>query len=108
MYEIIAGFAPYVVATHVKNIKYQPEKREVQRELGWGYGEYVAPIYEGDLDHDRIAQTLAAAGYRGALNIEDESLGKLPAEERREVLRRNADHMAEITCRHGGTRCYAR
>ena len=106
VYSIIEEFAPLVVATHVKNIKYPPERREIERELGWGYGEYVAPIYEGDIDHDRIAQILAAAGYQGALNIEDESLGKFPAEERREVLRRNADHLAEITCRHGGTRCY--
>ena len=107
VYEIIAQFAPRVVATHVKNIKYPAERREVERELGWGYGEYVAPIYEGDLDHDRIAQTLAAAGYTGALNIEDESLGKSAADERRDVLRRNADYLADITCRHGGTRCYA-
>jgi sugar phosphate isomerase/epimerase len=107
VYELIEQFAPRVVTTHVKNIAFPEDKREVQRELGWGYGDYVVPIYQGDIDHHRVVEILAAAGYRGGLNIEDESLGKYSEGDRKQVLRRNADYLSGIICAHGGTRCYA-
>jgi sugar phosphate isomerase/epimerase len=108
VYELIEQFAPKTVTTHIKNIHFPEDKREVQRELGWGYGEYVAPIYRGDIDHHRVAEILTEEGYVGALNIEDESLGLFSVADRKQVLRRTADYLAGVICAHGGTRCYPR
>lgn len=106
VYEIIAQFAPHVKHTHCKNIAFEPGQREVQRQMGWGYGEHVCPIPDGDVDHRRIARMLWDAGYNGALNIEDESLGRYDAQERRLHLRRDADHLAEVAVSVGGSRAF--
>jgi sugar phosphate isomerase/epimerase len=94
VYGLCTEFAPHVKATHVKNIAYPAEVRETRREIGWEYGRYVAPLYDGDLDLARMARLLRAGGYDGPLVIEDESLGKFPADERQAVLRRDVAHMA--------------
>lgn len=86
-YEIFEQFAPFVKHTHIKNIKYPPELREVQREMGYEYGKYVSPIHEGDIDHTRYFQALKKAGYDRDLCLEDESLGKYSLEERKANLR---------------------
>ena len=44
------------------------------REGGWKYEEYVAPLYEGDIDHAVVLGLLQEAGYTGDVCIEDESL----------------------------------
>ncbi len=90
-YEIFERFAPFVKHTHIKNIQYPPELREVQREMGYEYGKYVSPIHEGDIDHTRYFQALKKAGYDRDLCLEDESLGKYSNEERKANLRAAAE-----------------
>lgn len=96
VYQILEQFAAWARHTHVKNIKYPPETREKQREVGWEYGKYVSPIYEGDIDHRRVARILEHAGYQGPFCIEDESLGHYQPEERREVLRKDAAYLKSL------------
>ncbi len=97
VYGILKVLAPYTKHTHLKNIRYPEETREQTREAGWEYGKYVAPLDEGDIDHGRVLQILADAGYDGDICIEDESLGKYttPAE-RTAVLERDVAHVKEI------------
>lgn len=102
VYEVIEQFAPQVKHAHCKNICFEPERRNVQRELGWGYGEHVCPIPDGDVDHAKVAAILHAAGYGGGLNIEDESLAKFEGDDRKRQLRRDADHLAEVVAAAGG------
>ena len=96
VYEIIEHFAPHCKHTHAKNIQFPPEKRDVQREIGWEYGKYVSPLREGDVDHKRVVQILKAAGYNRDLCLEDESLGRWPREEWQAVLERDADFFRQI------------
>lgn len=96
VYEIIGQFAPKTKHTHVKNIAYPPETREQHRPVGYEYGRYVCPIYEGDIDHSVIIKTLKEVGYNGDLCIEDESLGKFAPEERRLVLCRDAEYLKAL------------
>jgi sugar phosphate isomerase/epimerase len=88
LYPIYEEFAPRVVHTHCKSIKYPEDKKNEKREIGWEYGKYNCPIYEGDIDFTRVIRILRKANYRGDLCVEDESLGKLPASERADVLRK--------------------
>lgn len=96
VYRAMEEFAPSVKHVHCKNLRLEPERREVQRERGWGYGEYACPIPDGDIDHARVAELLRDAGYGGGLNIEDESLGKFSEEERPRQLRRDVEHLKAI------------
>lgn len=94
--EIIKHFAPKIKHTHIKNINYPPDKREIQREVGWEYGKYASPLREGDIDIKWIIRTLKEAGYKNDLCIEDESLGRFDAEKQKAVLRDDADYLKEI------------
>jgi sugar phosphate isomerase/epimerase len=96
LYRLYEKFAPHVKHTHVKNIAYPAEIREQQREIGYKYGQYCAPLSEGDIDFRRAFGILRRGGYDGDVTIEDESIGRLPAEERHGVLRRDADHLREV------------
>jgi sugar phosphate isomerase/epimerase len=96
VYEILEHFAPRAKHTHCKNIAYPAELRNQQRDLGWKYGEYVAPFDEGDIDHRRVIGLLRAAGYDGDLCIEDESMGHYDPAQWREVLRRDVAHLREL------------
>jgi sugar phosphate isomerase/epimerase len=88
VYRIYERFAPHVVHTHCKSIRYPDDKKNAKREMGWEYAKYTCPIYEGDLDFNRIAAILRRAGYRGDLCIEDESLARFPEAERSENLKK--------------------
>jgi sugar phosphate isomerase/epimerase len=77
-----------VVHTHCKSIRYPADKKNIRRDIGWEYGKYNCPIYEGDIDFKRIVKILRNAGYQGDLCVEDESLGKYPANEQADVLRK--------------------
>jgi sugar phosphate isomerase/epimerase len=97
VYEILEMFAPRTKHTHVKNIRYPEDQRNIQRELGWEYGTYCAPIPDGDIDHTKLVGFLQAAGYDRDFTIEDESLGKFAAgEERLGVLRNEAEYVKRI------------
>ena len=87
LYPIYQKFAPRVVHTHCKSIRYPADKRDVRRDMGWEYGKYCCPIYEGDLDFERIVKILRQANYRGDLCVEDESLGRFPEDQRADILR---------------------
>jgi sugar phosphate isomerase/epimerase len=88
LYPIYEKFASRVVHTHCKSIRYPEEKKNIRRDMGWEYGKYNCPIYEGDIDFARVIKILRKANYRGDLCVEDESLGKHPASEQAEVLRK--------------------
>ena len=96
VYDIIEHFAPHCKHTHAKNIKYPPDQRELERDMGWEYGKYVSTLYDGDIDHRRVVQILKAAGYNRDLCLEDESLGKWTGDERRAVLTKDADFFRDI------------
>jgi sugar phosphate isomerase/epimerase len=88
LYPTYEKFAPRMVHTHCKSIRYPDDKKNVRREIGWEYAKYTCPIYEGDLDFKRIITILRKANYRGDLCVEDESLGKFPPNEQADVLRK--------------------
>ncbi len=92
----IEEFAKTAKHTHVKNINYPEECRNVEREMGWEYGKYVSPIPDGDVDHATVVKYLKAAGYDRDFCIEDESLGKFSGEEKKEVLRRDAAYVKSL------------
>jgi len=97
VYGILNILAPYTKHTHLKNIKYPPEKREVMREAGWEYDKYVSPIEEGDIDHAKVLRLLADAGYEGDICLEDESLGHFkPGPERVAVVERDVAYIKAI------------
>lgn len=88
LYPTYEKFAPHVVHTHCKSIRYPADKQNIRRKIGWEYGKYNCPIYEGDLDFKRIVQILRKANYRGDLCVEDESLGKYPQDEQADIIRK--------------------
>jgi len=96
VYELVAQFAPYARHVHCKNIDYPQRYRQRSRSLGWEYGQYVAPIHEGNIDHSKIVQILAEAGYQGGLHIEDESLAKFAPTERPRSLRQQVEYLTEL------------
>ncbi len=97
VYGILRILAPYAKHTHIKNIRYPEDQREIMREGGWEYGTYVSPVYEGDIDHARVIRLLAEAGYEGDICLEDESLGHFkPGEDRVKVLEKDVAHLKEI------------
>ncbi len=90
VYGILRVLAPHTKHTHVKNINYPAEQREIMREAGWEYTKYFAPLDEGDIDVAKVVGILAAAGYKGDICIEDESIEKCKTrEERVAVLERD-------------------
>lgn len=70
-------------------------EREKKRAIGWEYGKYNCPVYEGDIDFRRAIKILRGAGCAGDLCIEDESLGRFPAEERGGIMAKEIRHLKE-------------
>jgi sugar phosphate isomerase/epimerase len=93
LYGIYRKFAKRVVHTHCKSIRYPEEKRNEQRPMGWEYGKYNCPIYEGDIDFEKVVGILRAAGYDNDLCVEDESLGKFPEEKQAAVLKQEVEFL---------------
>ncbi|MBI3912067.1 MAG: sugar phosphate isomerase/epimerase [Armatimonadetes bacterium] len=89
VYEIYHRYGARAKHTHVKNIAYPAELREVQREVGYKYEEYCAPLPDGDIDMARVVRILRGCGYDSVLCVEDESLGKVPQKDRPAVLARD-------------------
>jgi sugar phosphate isomerase/epimerase len=96
LYQLYETFAPRVFHTHCKSIRYPESEREKQRPQGWEYGTYNCPIDEGDIDFARVVEILRNAGYQNDLCIEDESLGKVPEAERKEVLARQVRFLKSL------------
>jgi sugar phosphate isomerase/epimerase len=96
VYEIIEPFAPRVVHTHCKSIRYPAAQREVRREMGWEYQRYCAPIDRGDIDYARVVKILRRAGYAGGLCVENEGLGSLPEADRVNVLAAEIQYLKRV------------
>lgn len=88
LYSIYEKFAPRAYHTHCKSVRYPEDQRSVRRPMGWEYGKYSAPIYEGDIDYKRCAAILRKAGYAGDLCLENECVRKFPEKERPGVLKK--------------------
>jgi len=94
VYGILRALAPYAKHTHVKNINYPADQREIMREAGWEYKKYCCALEDGDLDIAKVVGILAKAGYKGDICIEDESISKCLTEaERVALLKRNVAHI---------------
>lgn len=96
LYDLAKDVAPYVRYVHVKNIKYPPEKKNVQRTPGWEYGKHAEPVRTGDIDFQRILGIYANAGFKGDLTIEDDSLGKFDAVGKKNALIDDVKLLREI------------
>ena len=88
LYNIFERFAPRAFHTHCKSIRYPDDKKNICRPMGWEYGRYTCPVYEGDIDFSKFAAILQKAEYHGDLCLENESLGKYPEQDRDEVLKK--------------------
>ena len=64
VYELYEAFAPRVCHTHCKSIRFPETEREKQRPMGWEYGKYNCPIYEGDIDFRRVVKILRRRATR--------------------------------------------
>lgn len=94
--EIIKHFAPRLKHTHMKAINYPADKRDIQREVGWGYGEHCSSLREGDLDLREIVKSFKQAGYIDDLCIENESLGRYNKDKQQAILIDDAAYLREI------------
>ena len=88
LYTIYTKLAKRAFHTHCKSIAYPKNVQNTKRSMGWEYGKYNCPIFEGDIDFKRVLGILREAGYAGALCIENESLSKFAESERADVLKR--------------------
>ncbi len=88
VYDIFQKFAARTVHTHCKSINYPEAQRQQQRPMGWEYSKHTCPIDQGDIDFARVVKMLVEAGYRNDLCVENESLGRFPAEQRVEIVAR--------------------
>jgi len=95
VYKLCESFAPRVFHTHCKSIAYPESEREKRRPVGWEYGKYTCPVYQGDIDYRRVVKILLAAGYANDLCVEDESLSKFPEAERHGVLAKEIRYLGE-------------
>lgn len=96
VYALFDRFAPFVKHTHIKNISYPTDLRDIERTVGYEYGRYVSPIQEGDIDLARYVRTLKKAGYSRSLCVEDESLGRYPIAERQKNLRAGREYLERL------------
>jgi len=96
LYPIFKKFAPRTYHTHCKSINYPEDQQNIKRDMGWQYGKYSSPIYDGDIDFTKVVGLLKQAGYQNDLCIENEALGKFPKNERGNVLTQEIKHLKEI------------
>ena len=96
LYGIIEKFAPRTFHTHCKNLRYPEDKRNAARPIGWEYEQHAAPLYEGDIDYQRVAEILRRAKYRGDLCLENECLGRFPQEQQAGILKREVALLGKL------------
>ena len=93
VHKIIEEIADRVKHTHMKNAVAKNGRKNVKRNVG----EIVmAPLDKGDVDLEKVVMTLYRKGYRGDLTIEDESLGRFKAEERKYIVRNDVKYLKKI------------
>lgn len=88
LYSIFEKFAPRTFHTHCKNLRYPEDKKNAARPIGWEYEQHAAPLYDGDIDYQRVADILAQAKYGGDLCLENECLGRFPKEQHAGILKK--------------------
>jgi sugar phosphate isomerase/epimerase len=93
VYEIIESFAGYAKHTHVKNLSFPANRREIMREPGEDWPKSAAPIYVGDIDMRRVVSLLRKGGYDLDLTVEDESLDNFPVAERLRILKKDIEFL---------------
>ena len=91
MYALLETYVLYAKHTHFKNINFPPADANRRREVGHEYKQRCCPLDEGNLDLQRVVTILRKAGYDRSLCIEDESLFKVPGDQKLQVLRREID-----------------
>jgi len=96
VYNIFEELAPVTKHTHIKNIKYPPEEREKTRPMGWEYEKYVSPLAEGDINLANVVKILKRAKFKNDLCIEDESLGRFPADQQKKILRQDVEYLKSL------------
>lgn len=94
--EIIEHFAPRTKHTHVKNINFPEDQRELERPVGWEYGTYASTLRQGDIDMKWLVDTLKNADYDGDLCIEDESMHRWDTAGQKEALIDDARVLREL------------
>ena len=99
IYDLVKIFAPFTRMLHAKNVKYPPDKRDVQREMGWEYGKYAEPVPVGDLDFEKIVGLLVTNGFKGNIVIEDDSLPKMDAAGKKKALQDDAKALREVAAK---------
>lgn len=87
LYRIFEKFAPRTFHTHCKNLRYPEDKQNATRPIGWEYEQHAAPLYQGDIDYQRVADLLARAKYGGDLCLENECLGRFPSAQHAGILK---------------------
>jgi sugar phosphate isomerase/epimerase len=88
LYKIFERFASRAFHTHCKSIRFPPDKKNTQRPMGWEYNKYSSPIYEGDIDFQKVVEILRKVNYQGDLCLENETLGKYPETRHAEILKK--------------------
>jgi sugar phosphate isomerase/epimerase len=88
LYSILEKFAARTFHTHCKNLRYPEDKRNTARPIGWEYEQHAAPLYDGDIDYQRVADILTQAKYGGDLCLENECLGRFPEAQRAGILKK--------------------
>jgi len=96
VYEIIGSFAGYAKHTHVKNLSFPANRREVMRKPGEDWPRSAATIYQGDVDHRKVVNLLRKANYDWDLTVEDESLDNFPADERLKILKKDIEFLKNL------------
>jgi len=88
VYGYYEKFAPRVVHTHCKSVRYPANQRNVRRQADKDYLQHSVPIYEGDIDYRRVAAILRKANYQNDLCLENECLHHFPAAQHLDVLKK--------------------
>lgn len=88
LYKIFERFASRAFHTHCKSIRYPLDKKNTQRPMGWEYNKYSSPLYEGDIDFEKVVKILHKVNYQGDLCLENETLGKYPEGWHTEILKK--------------------
>lgn len=96
LYGIYEKYAPRTFHTHCKNLRYPTDRQNAARPIGWEYEKHAAPIYDGDIDYQRVAEILARAKYGGDLCLENECLGRFPKEQHAGILKREVALLQQL------------
>jgi len=96
VYGLVEEFSVLTMHTHIKNLSFSPEQREKTRDWCRDWPKEARPIYEGDIEYEKVLATLKRAGYDGDVTLEDESLSNYPTEKAIEVLNKDAKYLNDL------------